>query len=258
MLNGFVFDLDGTVYLGERLIPGAERVIRLLREKGRKVVFVSNKPLFTRQEYAAKLTRLGIPTSPEEVINSTLVMTRYLREVAPRAKVFVIGESPFLHEMAEAGFHLTEDPDEVDYVIAAFDRTFDYRKLHIAFNAIKKGAHFIATNPDRTCPFPKGELPDCAAIIAALEAVTQRQVEVVVGKPSPITARVVLDLMGLRPEECVLVGDRLETDVRMGLDSGMTTALVMTGVTTDEILKTSSTRPHYVFRSIADVEGLVD
>jgi len=257
MFKGFILDLDGTVYLGERLIPGADRVIRLLREKGGKVVFLSNKPLHRRDDYAEKLTRLGIPASPEDVISSTFVLIRYLQERAPGAKVFVIGEPPFLAEMAQAGFLITEDPGEIEYVIAAFDRTFDYRKLNIAFQAIMRGAHFIATNPDRTCPFDEGELPDCAAVIAALEAVTLKKVEAIAGKPSPITIRVVLDHMGLHPGDCLIAGDRLETDIRMGLESGIRTALVMTGVTTPAMLEASPIKPDYVLQSIADMEGLI-
>ena len=257
MFKGFIFDLDGTIYLGERLLPGAAQVVRLLREGGRKVVFLSNKPLYTREDYAAKLTRLGIPTEPSEVVNSTFVLIRYLTKIAPGEKVFVMGELPFVAEMARAGFHLTENPDEIRYVVAAFDRTFDYRKFNIAFQAIKKGAHFIATNPDRTCPVEGGELPDCAGIIAALEATTLKKVEVIVGKPSPITVQVALEVMGLEPEACLLIGDRLETDIRMGKESGMKTALVMTGVTDRQTLDASPIRPDYVFDSIADLESLL-
>ena len=254
MFKGFIFDLDGTVYLGERLLPGAERVIRRLREGGKKVVFLSNKPLYTREDYAAKLTRLGIPTAPEEVVNSTFVLIRYLQKIAPGEKVFVMGELPFVAEMARAGFRLTENPEEVRYVIAAFDRTFDYRKYNIAFQAIKKGAHFIATNPDRTCPVEGGELPDCAGIIAALEAVTLKKVEVVVGKPSPITVETALEVMGLEAGECILIGDRIETDIRMALESGMKAGLVLTGVTDRKVLEASPYRPDYVFEGIADLE----
>jgi HAD superfamily hydrolase (TIGR01457 family) len=257
MFNGFIFDLDGTVYLGERLIPGADRIIRLLREGGKKVVFLSNKPLYTREDYAAKLTRLGIPTTPSEVVNSTFVLIRYLQRVAPGAKVFVMGELPFLVEMVKAGFRLTEDPGEIEYVVAAFDRTFDYRKLNIGFQAIRKGARFIATNPDRTCPVEGGELPDCAGIIAALEATTLKKVEVIVGKPSPITVQVALEVMGLEAAECILIGDRLETDIRMALESGMKAALVMTGVTDAKTLEASPVRPDHVFQSIADLETLL-
>ena len=257
MFKGFIFDLDGTVYLGDRLIPGADRVIRLLRENGRKVVFLSNKPLQTREDYAAKLTRLGVPAQPDEVVNSTLVMIRYLRKNAPGAKVFVVGEVPFVEEVKRAGFIVTEQPKEIDYVVVAFDRTFDYRKLNISFQAIKLGAHFVATNPDRTCPVEGGEIPDCAGMIAAIEAVTWKKVEVVVGKPSPLIIQTALEVIGLGPEDCILIGDRLETDIAMGKNSGIATGLVLSGVTDEKMLQASSIQPDFVFKSIADIENLL-
>ena len=260
MFKGFIFDLDGTVYRGDQLIPGADGVICALREKGKKVIFLSNKPLQTREDYASKLTRLGIPTRTNEVINSTFVMTYYLKKNAPQARLFVVGELPFIEELKGAGFLITEEPKEIDYVVVAFDRTFDYRKLNIAFQAIKLGAHFIATNPDRTCPVEGGEIPDCAGMIAAIEAVTEKKVEVIVGKPSPIMIQAVLDVIGLRPEECILIGDRLETDIKMGKDSGIATGIVLTGVTDEKTLmqyKHTSDQPDFVFQSIADVENLL-
>jgi arabinose operon protein AraL len=260
MFKGFILDLDGTVYLGDRLIPGADRVIRLIRERGRKTVFLSNKPIQTREDYAAKLTRLGIPTQPDEVINSTLVMINYLKKNAPNARLFVVGEIPFVDELKKAGFAISDEPKEIDYVVVAFDRTFDYRKLNIAYQAIKLGAHFVATNPDRTCPGEGGEIPDCAGMIAAIEAVTQKKVEVIVGKPSPVMIQAALDVMGLRPEECILIGDRLETDIKMGKESGIATGIVLTGVTTEETLreiKHTPAQPDFVFQSIADVENLL-
>jgi HAD superfamily hydrolase (TIGR01457 family) len=260
VFKGFIFDLDGTVYLSDKLIPGADKVIGLLREKGKKVVFLSNKPIQTREDYASKLTRLGIPTRPEEVINSSLVMTNYLKKIAPNAKIFVVGEVPFIEELKGAGFTITDEPKEVEYVVVAFDRTFDYRKLNTSFQAIKLGAHFVATNPDRTCPVEGGEIPDCAGMIAAIEAVTQKKVEVIVGKPSPLMIQAALDVMGLRPEDCILIGDRLETDIRMGKESGIATGIVLTGVTNEQTLKEikhTSVQPDFVFQSIADVENLL-
>ena len=260
MFSGFIFDLDGTVYLSDKLIPGAERVIRLLRVRGRKIVYLSNKPIQTREDYAAKLTRLGIPTQPDEVINSTLVMINYLKKNASSARLFVVGETPFIEELKRAGFIITEEPKEIDYVVVAFDRTFDYQKLNIAYQAIKLGAHFVATNPDRTCPVEGGEIPDCAGMIAAIEAVTQKKVEVIVGKPSPLMIQAAMDVMGLRPEECILIGDRLETDIRMGKEAGIATGIVLTGVTNEQTLreiKHTSMRPDFVFQSIADVENLL-
>ena len=260
MFKGFIFDLDGTVYLSDNLIPGADRVIRFLREKGRKVVFLSNKPIQTREDYASKLTRLGIPTQRDEVINSTLVMVNYLQKNAPNAKLFVAGEAPFVEELKRAGFTVTEEPKEIEYVVVAFDRTFDYRKLNIAYQAIKLGAHFVATNPDRTCPVEGGEIPDCAGMIAAIEAVTQKKVEVVVGKPSPLMIQAAMDVMGLRADECILIGDRLETDIKMGKESGIATGIVLTGVTDEQALreiKHTSIQPDFVFQTIADVENLL-
>jgi arabinose operon protein AraL len=257
MFRGFIFDLDGTVYRSDKLIPGADGLIKLLREKRRKVVFLSNKPIQTREEYAAKLTRLGIPTQPDEVINSTLVMTNYLRENAPSAKLFVVGETPFIEELNKAGFTISEEPKEIEYVVVAFDRTFDYRKLNIAYQAIKLGAHFVATNPDRTCPVEGGEIPDCAGMISAIEAVTQKKVEVIVGKPSPLIIQAALEVMGLKPDDCVLIGDRLETDIKMGRESGIATGIVLTGVTDEKTLKESSIHPDFIFQSIADVENLL-
>jgi arabinose operon protein AraL len=257
MFKGFIFDLDGTVYLSDRLIPGADRVIRLLRESGRKVVFLSNKPLQTKEDYASKLTHLGVPTRPGEVVNSTLVMINYLKENAPAAKLFVVGEAPFIDELKRAGFQLSDEPKEIGYVVVAFDRTFDYRKLNTSFQAIKRGAHFVATNPDRTCPVEGGEIPDCAGMIAAIEAVTQKKVEVIVGKPSPLIIQTALDVMELQPEDCILIGDRLETDIKMGKNSGIATGLVLTGVTDEKTLKESPIQPDFVFKSIVDVESLL-
>jgi arabinose operon protein AraL len=260
MFKGFIFDLDGTIYRSDQLIPGAKGVVRLLRENKRKVVFLSNKPIQTRDDYASKLTRLGIPAQPEEVINSTFVMVNYLKKIAPQVRLFVVGETPFIEELKRAGFQITDEPKEIEYVVVAFDRTFDYGKLNVAFQAIRLGAHFVATNPDRTCPVEGGEVPDCAGMIAAIEAVTGKRVEIVVGKPSPIMIQAALEVMGLMPEDCILIGDRLETDIKMGKDFGIATGIVLTGVTDEKTLKESkhtSLQPDFVFQSIADVENLL-
>jgi len=250
---GYVLDLDGTVYLGDTLLPGAQRTVETLRAAGSRVVFLSNKPLETRAAYADRLTRLGIPTAEDDVINSSWVLARWLEQESAGATLFVIGEPPLLDELRASGFRLSEQPGEVDFVVASFDRTFDYRKLRIAFDAIRAGARFIATNADRYCPVPGGGLPDAAAVIGAIEGCTGRVVEIVVGKPSPITARAILDRLGLPASECLIVGDRLETDVLMGQEAGMATAIVLTGVTTPDILTTSPIQPDYVLHRLDEL-----
>jgi arabinose operon protein AraL len=250
---GYIFDLDGTIYRGEKLIPGASETIGTLKSLSKKILYLSNKPLQTRADYAAKLTRLGIPTGPAEVINSSLVMARWLSKKDPGAVVYIIGEPPFIEEMVQAGFRMSEQAEKIQYVIASFDRTFDYRKLNIALQAIKKGAHFVATNPDRTCPMEGGEIPDCAAMIGAVEGTTGKKVETIVGKPSEIMIRVAAEAVGLGPQDCLLVGDRLETDMVMGKSAGMATALVLSGVTKRETVKDSTIQPDYIWESVAEI-----
>ena len=255
-VRGYLLDLDGTVYRGDRLIPGADRAIAELKSRGRRIVFLSNKPLYSRRDYAEKLTRLGIPTREEDVINSSYVLARYLARRAPGAKVFAIGEEPLLAELRRAGSILTEDPEEIEYVIAAFDRTFTYRKLNIAFQALKRGAHFLATNPDRTCPVEDGEIPDAAGVIAALEATTGRRVEVVVGKPSRYMVEAALEVLSLPADRCAMVGDRLETDVVMAKENGLVAILTLSGVSSRGDLTTARVQPDYVIESVAELPTL--
>ncbi len=250
--RGWLFDLDGTVYLGERLVPGAAELIAGLRAAGRRVAFLSNKPLETRADYARKLTRLGIPAEADDVINSSLVLARHLRGLDPGAPVFVIGEAPMLAEMRAHGFEVRDDA-RVRWVVIAFDRTFTYAKLDTALQAVKGGARLIATNPDRTCPVEGGEIPDCAGMIAAVEAVTDRRVELIVGKPSPIILDVALAALGVPAAESVIVGDRIETDIMMGKRRGLATVLVLSGVTQPDDPRIATLAPDHVVRSVADL-----
>jgi arabinose operon protein AraL len=250
--RGWLFDLDGTLYRGDALIPGADRVVAALRAAGRRVVFLSNKPLQTRADYAATLTRLGVPAAPDDVINSSLVLARHLARLDPGAPVFVIGEPPLRAELAAHGLEVRDDA-RVRWVVIAFDRTFDYAKLNIALQASRQGARLIATNPDRTCPVEGGEIPDCAGMTAAVEAVTGRTVEAVVGKPSPIILEVALAALGVAAADAVIVGDRLETDIAMGRRAGLATVLVLTGVTRADDPRIAQMRPDLVVPSVAEL-----
>jgi NagD protein len=165
----------------------------------------------------------------------------------------VVGEPPLQAELRAAGFELTDDARQIDAVIASFDRTFVYHKLQIAFDAIRAGARFFATNADRYCPVPGGGQPDAAAIIAAIEACTNTKVEAVVGKPSARMAEAILNLLDMPPDRCIMIGDRLETDVQMGLNAGMATALTLTGATGETELAASAIRPTYVLRQLAEL-----
>jgi HAD superfamily hydrolase (TIGR01450 family) len=234
LYQAYAFDLDGTVYLGDGLLPGARRLIEELRARGLPVRFLSNNPTKDPEQYAEKLGRLGLPTPVDEIVNTVVTMTRWLLDHAPDAVVFPISEQPLVRALERAGIRMSSDPAEIDIVIASYDRTFTYEKLQTAFDAIwfHRRARLVATNPDRFCPFPGGRgEPDCAAIIAAVEACTGARCEANLGKPNPAMLHTALAGLEVEPGECLMVGDRLATDVRMALDTGLAAALVLTGDT---------------------------
>ena len=251
--DGYVFDLDGTLYLGETLLPGARDAVLALRAAGSRTVFLTNKPLERPADYAAKLTRLGIPATALEVVSSTDALLRYLRLHAAGARLYPVAE-PLLWEMlGEEGWELTDDPARIDVVVVSFDRTFAYPKLQVAFDAVRAGARIVATNPDAYCPVPGGGLPDCAAMLAAIEACTGARAEAIVGKPSPHMAATLIERLALVADRTLLVGDRLETDMRMAIEAGMVPALVLSGATTRRDVARSSVRPRYALASVADI-----
>jgi len=266
-IEAFIFDLDGTVYLGDAALPGAVEGIAELRHNGKRTLFVSNKPLESRDAYARKLTRLGIPTSPEDVITSGFVLGYHLAHTEPDLRLYVVGEDNLLNELRAHGLHIVPEcagqdpkqvivPDGIDAVVIAFDRTLDYRKLNTAYQALVRGARFFATNPDKTCPMPGGAIPDAGATIAALEHMTGRQVELLAGKPSRLMIEVALQRLGVPPDRALLVGDRLETDIFMGQQAGMYTAVTLTGVSKRDDIKKMVSPPDFVIESLKELADL--
>ena len=239
LAQGYIFDLDGTLYLGGELLPGAQRLIAALRQLDRKILFLTNNPTSSPAAYEEKLHRLGIPVSPDEILNTVHTMTAWLLQYHPTAKVFPISEQPLIDAITAAGIQISNDPTEIDIVIASYDRGFDYAKLQIAFDAIRTygRAFLVTTNPDRFCPFPGGHgEPDAAAIVGAVEGCTGTKLRQNTGKPDPYMLETALDRLSLDASECVMIGDRLTTDIKMAVDADMSSALVLTGETTSEML----------------------
>ena len=252
---GYVFDLDGTIYLGANLLPGAARVVQALREMERKVVFVSNNPTRDPEDYARKLSDMGLRTRSSEIVNTLVTTTRWLLANAPDATVFPIGEEPLKRALSHAGIRTSEDPSEIDIVLASYDRQFEYRKLQIAFDAIWRHgrARLFATNPDRFCPVADGGgEPDAAAITAAIEACTGTRCELHFGKPGPVMLNAIAELLDLDATDCILTGDRLTTDIRAAREASMASALVLTGETHAEDVPhiAHDARPDYVLDRI--------
>lgn len=258
LFESYVFDLDGTLYLGDELLPGAAHLIEALRDHGRRVVFCSNNPTRAPQQYADKLTSLGIPAQVSDVITTSMTTVRWLAENASTSKIFVIGEQPLKDSISAAGLELSEDPREIDVVVASYDRGFDYRKLKIAFEALSvyRRAILVSTNPDRFCPLPGGfGDPDAAAVTAAIEASTGLVAVAQMGKPSSFMFETISALTGIDPATTLVVGDRLTTDIAMGVNAGTSTALVLTGESTlDDVDRAEPEgRPTYIVESVDDL-----
>ena len=250
-----ILDLDGTVYLGDGALPGAPETIEQLRAAGKRAIFCSNNPTRTPDDYAAKLTKLGIPTDPVDVFTSLRTTVRWVLTTLPDAAVFPIGEQPLHDALTEGGVTLCDDPERIDLVISSYDRTFDYRKLQIAFDALwfHRRARLVATNPDRFCPFPGGRgEPDCASITAAIQACTGVECEAVFGKPERGMFDMIADATGLDPATTVMIGDRLSTDVAFAQHNGMIGALVLTGETDRATLDRTpaAAQPHVVLERL--------
>ncbi len=238
VFDAYLFDLDGTIYLGDQLLPGAGRLIAALRRQERPIRFISNNPTRDPAQYAAKLTALGVPTAPDDIVNTVVTTVAWLKARHPDAVVFPIAEAPLIRALTEAGIRISDRAEEIDIVIASYDRGFDYRKLQIAFDAISfhRRAFLVQTNPDRFCPYPGGRgQPDAAAITAAIEAATGTTCRHSFGKPDPLMLTAAMaTLPALEPQRVVMVGDRLHTDVAMAIGAGVRSAVVLTGEATAE------------------------
>lgn len=245
------------MYLGERLIPGADEGVAALRDGGVAVLFVTNKAIERRAAYREKLGRLGVHARTGDVMTSSAMTASYLAEHHPEAPIFVVGEEPLRRELTGRDLRLTDDPDEAAVLLASMDRRFDYGRLTDALHAMDDDTVFLATNPDRTCPTENGEIPDCGAVVGAIEGATGRELHGVIGKPSQTAIDAASSALDVAPERCLVVGDRLETDVRMGNRAGMTTVLVLSGVTDRETLDRSSIQPDHVIDSLADVSEVL-
>ncbi len=229
--DGYFFDLDGTIYLGDRLLPGVLELFRWLDDSGRPYAFVTNNPTKSPTDYEARLGAHGINAAGRIVTSATATIAWLTRNM-PDAVVYAVSEQPLRDAFEAAGFEISDDPARIDVVVASFDRTFEYSKLDIAFQALaeEKRAILVATNPDRYCPM-EGRLgvPDAAAIIGAIESSTEVKCSHIFGKPSPLLAQITADLLQVDLLRSVMVGDRLYTDIAMAIAAGMSSALVLTG-----------------------------
>lgn len=251
-LRGFLVDLDGVVYSGGSVIPGASEFFSLLRRRGLPFLLITNNSTRTPAEFAARLAGMGIEVAPGELLTSAEATADYLVGLPVRPeRVFLIGEAGLRAALASRGFTLVDDPS-ADCVVVGLDRAFDYRKLKTAFRAVRAGALFVGPNPDPSVPDDDGLIPGAGSLQAALRAATGVS-PVIVGKPEPAMLQVGVERLALAPREVALIGDRLDTDVLGGRRAGLVTILVLTGVATPDDLARAAERPDYVFRDLFEL-----
>lgn len=252
--RAFILDLDGVVYLLDDPIPGAVATVNALKEEGKSFVFLTNNSVATRQMYAEKLAGLGISIEPDQVVSSAQAVRRHLElECDPKGKsAFVIGEKGLTEELEASGLRLVgpEEASGVDIVVVGWDRRFDFEKLKAAVVAIRNGALFLATNVDSTYPTPEGLWPGAGSIVAAVATGSGRE-PCVAGKPNPLIVEIALAKMKADARETLLVGDRLDTDIQVGLEAGVDTLLVLTGVSREEEVARTGVVPTQIRTSIA-------
>ena len=249
----FLLDMDGTFNLGDRLLPGSLRFVEALKKQSKGYLFLTNNSSHVAGDYAAKMSRLGLPTTEGEVFTSGEATARYLLEQGTSRKLFVVGTPALEEEFRRYGFEpAAERPQQI---VLGFDTTLTYAKLWRLCDLVREGIPYLATHPDFNCPTEHGYMPDTGAMIAFVRASTGREPDLVIGKPNRTIVDMAARKLGVPIERMAMVGDRLYTDIALGQTSGIATVLVLSGEATRSDLERSSFRPDYVFE---DLGGLAD
>lgn len=248
--ESWLMDMDGVIVHEDSLVPGADRFVARLQEVGRRFLILTNNSMYTARDLAARLGRMGLRVTSDEIWTSALATAKFLAEQRPGGTAFVIGEAGLTTALYEAGYTLAEaDPD---YVVLGETRTYSFERIAKAIQLIVRGARFIATNPDPTGPTPSGPLPATGSVAALISTATGVQ-PYYVGKPNPLMIRSALRSIGAHSESTVMIGDRMDTDIVTGLEAGLETILVLTGITSREEAGRFSYLPTRIVDSVADL-----
>ncbi|MNN06203.1 putative hydrolase YutF [compost metagenome] len=256
--KAYLIDLDGTLYHGSRIIPGAAQLISELKARGIPHLFVTNNSSRTPGDVARHLQAMGIPAEEQEVCTSAVAGAQYIASIEPGAKVAPIGETGLLHALHEAG--LTVEKENPDFVIQGIDRSFTYETLTQATRWISSGARYVLTNPDLLLPSQEGLMPGAGSISASIKAATGVE-PVTIGKPSSILMNFAIDRLGLRNEEVAVIGDNMLTDISAGVHAGCGTILVLTGLTTSDNLQrfvdASGVQPDVICNDLEELRNMI-
>ena len=250
----YLFDMDGTLYLGDQLYPFTIDLLNKLKETGRKYLFMTNNSSKSVDDYIKKLAKLGIPSTREDFITSSQATAYYLKEYYPGRKLYVCGTRSLKKELEMEGFTVTESVEETEVIVMGFDTELTFRKLHdVSYMLLTRGdIPYIATNPDYVCPTEFGSVPDCGSVCDMIYNATKKR-PVVIGKPSALMPTLAMSKWGYSKEESAVVGDRIYTDVKSGINAGITGILVLSGETDEAILAASDVKPHLVLQDAGEI-----
>lgn len=251
-IQHFITDMDGVLVKGKQIIPGADRFIARLEELGREYLVLTNNSLYTPRDLAHRLQNLGLEIPTERLFTSAMATASFLQSQRPEGTAFVIGESGLTQAIHGIEYVITDI--EPDYVVLGETEGYNYESITKAIRLIDAGARFIATNPDVTGPTEMGIVPGCGAMAALIEKATGKA-PFYVGKPNPLMIRAALNYLDVHSEDTAMVGDRMDTDIVAGVESGMRTILVLSGVTHRDDIERFPYRPTWVLESVADIEG---
>lgn len=248
--KGFICDMDGVIYHGNRILPGVVEFISWLQREGKEFLFLTNNSGSTPRELQQKLARMGLEVPEQHFYTSALATAAFLKEQSPGCSVYAIGEAGLFNALYDAG--ITMNDVNPDYVVMGEGKAYSLDTLTKATNLVLKGARLIGANSDVSGPIENGITPACRALVAPIEMATGTQAYFC-GKPNPLMMRTGLKLLGCHSGEAVMVGDRMDTDIISGLESGMSTVLVLSGVSTEETIRTYAYRPTIVLDGVGDI-----
>ena len=252
--NLFLFDMDGTLYLGDQLYDFTKELLAKIREKGKRYLFMTNNSSKSVADYVKKLAKLGIEATEEDFITSSQATAYYLKLHHAGARLYVCGTNSLKEELRKNGFEITENLNEVDLIVMGFDTELTFKKLEDVSKLLltREDIPYIATNPDYVCPTEFGSVPDCGSVCDMIYNATKKR-PLVIGKPEPLMPQLAMQQHGYSKEETVVIGDRIYTDIKSGLNAGVTGVLVMSGETTREILDASEEKPHIVLKDAGEM-----
>ncbi len=248
--RGFICDMDGVIYHGSRLLEGSKGFVDWLKSEGKQFLFLTNNSARSPRELHQKLQHMGIEVGEEHFITSGMATAHFIASQYPGGRVFAIGDSGLYQALYEAG--LSIDESQPDYVVVGETRSYSYEKIETAILLVLAGAKLIGTNPDLTGPTERGIGPACRALIAPIEMATGRQAYFI-GKPNPLIMRHAREMLGCERNETVIIGDRMDTDIIAGIESGIDTVLVLSGITKETDLDRYPYKPHYILKDVSEI-----